>query len=54
MQPAMTFVSYFAYAAVCVVGGLLMNKGVIQLGTISAFLIYINLFQNPLSSWLRQ
>ena len=49
MQPAMTFVSYFAYAAVCVVGGLLMNKGVIQLGTISAFLIYINLFQNPLS-----
>lgn len=49
MQPAMSFVSYFAYAAVCVVGGLLMNDGVIQLGTISAFLIYINLFQNPLS-----
>lgn len=49
MQPAMTFVSYFAYAAVCVVGGLLMSDGVIQLGTISAFLIYINLFQNPLS-----
>lgn len=49
MQPAMNFVSYFAYAAVCVVGGLLMSDGVIQLGTITAFLIYINLFQNPLS-----
>lgn len=49
MQPAMNFVSYFAYATVCVVGGLLMSDGVIQLGTITAFLIYINLFQNPLS-----
>ena len=49
MQPAMNFVSYFAYVAVCVVGGLLMSDGVIQLGTITAFLIYINLFQNPLS-----
>lgn len=49
MQPAMNFVSYFAYAAVCVVGGLLLNDNVISFGTISAFLIYINLFQSPMS-----
>lgn len=49
MQPAMNFVSYFAYAAVCVVGGLLLSSGEITLGTISAFLVYINLFQSPLS-----
>lgn len=49
MQPAMNFVSYFAYAAVCVVGGLLLNDKTISFGTISAFLIYINLFQSPMS-----
>ena len=49
INPAMTFISYFAYAAVCVVGGLLMNSDVITLGTITAFLVYINLFQSPLS-----
>lgn len=48
MQPAMTFISYFAYAAVCVAGGLLLNSGAITLGTISAFLVYINLFQSPM------
>ncbi len=50
MQPMMSFVSYFAYAAVCIVGGLLManDKGV-TFGTITAFLVYVNLFQNPLS-----
>lgn len=50
MQPAMTFVSYFAYAAVCVVGGLLMNDGsAVTFGTITAFLVYVNLFQSPMS-----
>ncbi len=49
MQPAMNFVSYFAYAAVCVVGGLLLSSGEITLGTITAFLVYINLFQSPMS-----
>lgn len=49
MQPLMNFVSYFAYAAVCVVGGLLMNGDVIKLGTITAFMVYINLFQSPMS-----
>lgn len=51
MMPAMNFVAYFAYAAVCVVGGLLLNSGAagISMGTITAFLVYINLFQNPMS-----
>ncbi len=50
MQPMMSFVSYFSYAAVFLVGGLLMayNKG-ISFGTITAFTMYVNLFQNPLS-----
>lgn len=50
MQPAMTFISYFAYASVCVVGGILMNNGnAVTFGTITAFLVYVNLFQNPMS-----
>ncbi len=50
MQPAMTFIAYFAYAAVCVVGGLLMNDGnKITFGTITAFLVYVNIFQNTMS-----
>ena len=51
MQPAMNFVSYFAYAAVCVVAGILIANGTggVTFGTLSAFLVYVNLFQNPLS-----
>ncbi len=50
MMPAMTFISYFAYASVCVVGGLLMNSGSgVTFGTITAFLVYVNLFQSPMS-----
>ncbi len=51
MMPAMSFVSYFAYAAVCVVGGILLSADTvgISFGTITAFLVYINLFQNPMS-----
>lgn len=50
MQPMMSFISYFAYAAVCLVGGLLMTNGnIISFGTITAFLVYVNLFQSPLS-----
>lgn len=51
MQPAMTFISYFAYAAVCVVAGLMIAtpESGVTYGTLSAFLLYINLFQSPLS-----
>ena len=52
LQPAMNFVSYLAYAGVMLVGGLLLvegNSGV-QHGTLVEFLVYVNLFQSPLSS----
>ncbi len=51
MQPAMSIISYFAYAAVCVIGGLLIAGGsaTVGFGTITAFLVYVNLFQSPLS-----
>ncbi len=51
MQPIMNFVSYLAYAAVCLTGGLLINSNAkgITIGTITAFLSYVNLFQSPLT-----
>ncbi len=51
MQPVMSFMSYFGYAAVCVAGGLLINSTSpgITMGTITAFLMYVNLFQSPLT-----
>lgn len=51
MQPVMNFMSYVAYAAVCVTGGLLIHAGKsnVDMGTITAFLMYVNLFQSPLA-----
>lgn len=51
MQPAMNFISYFAYAAVCVVAGIMISDSAsgVTFGTLSAFLVYVNLFQSPLS-----
>lgn len=51
LNPAMNFVSYLAYAAVCLTGGLLIasEQPGITIGTIAAFMVYVNLFQSPLS-----
>ncbi len=52
LQPAMNFVSYLAYAGVLLVGGILLcqgNSGV-DYGRLTEFLVYVNLFQSPLSS----
>lgn len=50
MQPITSFISYFAYAAVFTVGGLLMNANAgVSIGTITAFMMYVNLFQSPLT-----
>ena len=51
MQPLMSFISYIAYAAVCIAGGIFLDQefGGVDMGTITAFLVYINLFQSPLS-----
>ena len=50
MQPLMMFVGNFGYVAVCIVGAILAMKEVIDFGTIIAFVFYVRLFSNPLST----
>ena len=47
-HPISTFINKLGYVAVCVVGGILVSGGGTDLGALAAFLIYINLFQQPL------
>ncbi|MCR5490722.1 MAG: ABC transporter ATP-binding protein/permease [Bacilli bacterium] len=51
MMPMMNFISYFAYVSVLVVGGVLIANEVpgISFGTITAFTVYVRLFQQPLT-----
>ncbi len=49
MQPIMTFIGNLGYVAVCVIGALLVTNEVIDFGVITAFMIYVRLFTNPLS-----
>ena len=49
MNPIMRFVGNLGYVVVCVVGAVLFIKGKIDLGVITAFMIYIRLFTNPLT-----
>ncbi len=51
MMPVMSIISYIAYAAVLIVGGILLTNSSsgVSYGTITAFLVYVNLFQSPLS-----
>lgn len=48
MQPLMNFVGNLGYVAVCIVGALLVLHGDITFGVITAFLIYVRLFEQPL------
>lgn len=48
MQPLMNFVGNLGYVAVCIVGALLTINGNISFGVITAFLIYVRLFEQPL------
>lgn len=48
-HPLTTFISKLGYVAICVVGGVLMAGKGTSLGELAAFLIYINLFQSPIS-----
>lgn len=50
MMPIMGFVGNFSYVVVCIVGAILVTKGSITFGIIVAFMIYIRLFTQPLSS----
>lgn len=49
IEPVMSVLSYLTYAAIMIVGGLLYVRGQIQLGLITGFLVYVSLFQQPLS-----
>lgn len=50
MQPIMGFIGNFGYVAVCIVGAVLAGtRGIEYIGVISAFMIYVRLFSNPLS-----
>lgn len=51
IMPINSFVSYFTMASVFLSGGLLLANEVsgITFGTITAFTVYVNLFQSPLS-----
>lgn len=49
MFPLMGFVSKIGYIAVCVVGGILYTGGLVDLGALTAFIIFINLFQSPIN-----
>ena len=51
MMPLMHFISNFGYVAVCVVGAVLTMNGIIDFGTIVAFMIYVRLFTQPLSTF---
>ena len=48
MQPIMNFVGNLGYVAVCIVGAILVINGNITFGVITAFLIYVRLFEQPL------
>lgn len=49
MQPIMAFIGNLGYTVVCVLGAVLILKGKMTFGAITAFMIYIRLFINPLS-----
>lgn len=49
MMPLMSFIGNLGYVVVCVLGAVLTHNGIIEFGTIVAFMIYIRLFTQPLS-----
>ena len=51
MMPLMSFVGNFGYVAVCVVGAVLTMNGTIGINVIVAFMIYVRLFTQPLSTF---
>lgn len=50
MMPLMSFIGNFGYVVICVVGAALAINGTITFGVIVAFMLYIRLFTQPLSS----
>lgn len=50
MGPLMGFIGNFGYVAICVVGALLAINGTISFGVIIAFVMYVRLFNQPLTT----
>lgn len=50
MMPIMGFIGNLGYVVVCVVGAVLVMGGSIDIGVITAFMLYIRLFTQPLSN----
>jgi len=50
MMPIMGFIGNFGYVAVCIVGAILSINGSVTMGTIVAFMLYVRLFSNPLTT----
>lgn len=50
MVSVSNFIGNLGYVAVCVAGGVLAYSGAISIGTIIAFIAYINYFTQPISS----
>lgn len=48
MMPLMNFIGYLGYVAVCVVGAVLVSKGM-SFGVVISFTLYVRLFTSPLS-----
>lgn len=48
MGPIMGFVGNLGYVAVCITGAIMVANGIINFGTVVAFMIYIRLFTGPL------
>lgn len=48
MMPITSFVNNIGYVFICVIGGSLYKNGKIELGTITAFIVYLNLFKSPI------
>lgn len=51
MMPIMGFIGNLGYVVVCVVGAVLVSQGSATIGVITAFMIYVRLFTQPLSQF---
>ena len=49
MQPLMNVIGNLSYVAVCVLGSLLAIQGIIDIGVIVSFILYVRLFTSPLT-----
>ena len=49
MQPLMNVIGNLSYVAVCVLGSILAIQGIIDIGVIVSFILYVRLFTTPLT-----